>query len=256
MSLRVVKVAVIIPALNEERSLPLVLDALRQVQLGRVPGGGAIELSRVVVVDNGSTDRTGRVAAAAGASVISEPARGYGRACLKGIGHLESDPPDVVAFLDADFSDDPRSLPEIVRPIATGDADLVLGSRLMGGAEPGSLLPQARYGNMLAVVLIRTLYGYRYTDLGPFRAISYDKLLALGMRDKTYGWTVEMQVKALRSGLRVKEVSVPYRRRVGRSKISGTVSGTIKAGVLILWTIARHSLTDRFAAARGRSSAR
>ena len=235
-----IRLDVIIPALNEERSLPLVLNGLTRAagELGRAGGGRPIQLRAIVVVDNGSTDRTAQVAAAGGARVVREPRRGYGRACLAGMANVAVDPPDIVAFLDADFSDDPARLASLVRPIAEGEADFVLGSRLMGECEKGALLPQARYGNAMAVWLIRLLYGCRYTDLGPFRALSWAALRRLGMRDESFGWTVEMQVKAARVGLRVREVSVPYRRRVGSSKITGTVSGTVKAGAKILGTIA------------------
>ncbi|HEY3176498.1 MAG TPA: glycosyltransferase family 2 protein [Candidatus Polarisedimenticolia bacterium] len=242
-----VRVAVVIPALNEERSLPMVLDALSRVRLRAARDGSPVALSEVIVVDNGSVDATAAVAARQGALVLAEARRGYGRACLKALDHLAADPPGIVVFLDADFSDDPSLLPELVLPIADGEYDFVPGSRLLGVREPGALLPQARIGNALSVALIRLLYGFRYTDLGPFRAIRWSSLARLGMRDTTFGWTAEMQVKALRAGLRVMEVPVPYRRRVGVSKITGTLSGTIRAGGKILWTIARH----RFGAGAG-----
>lgn len=241
------RIAVIIPALNEERSVPLVLGALANIPPLALADGTSITTSNVIVVDNGSTDRTAVVAAGAGATVLNEKRRGYGAACIAGIEHLAADPPDIVVFLDADFSDDPAILPTLVSPIATGEYDFVLGSRLLGAAEPGALLPQARYGNKLSVGLIRLLYGHRYTDLGPFRAIRYESLLKLGMKDETFGWTAEMQVKALLFGLRVTEVPAPYRKRVGVSKITGTVSGTVKAGAKILWTIARYRLASRAA---------
>jgi hypothetical protein len=224
------RIAVVIPALNEEKSLPLVLAALPEVD-------------HVVVVDNGSTDRTAEVARAAGARVVSEPRRGYGSACLAGIAALKE--PEVVVFVDADFSDHPEELPLLVKPIMEGRADLVIGSRVLGTRERGALLPQARFGNALACFLMRILYGHRYTDLGPFRAVRFDALNRLGMRDRDFGWTVEMQVRALRQGLRVAEVPVSYRRRVGASKITGTVSGTLRAGYKILFTIFRHALSRR-----------
>jgi hypothetical protein len=222
------RVAVVIPALDEEASLPRVLGDLPPV--------------RVVVVDNGSSDGTARVAAAAGAEVVREPRRGYGRACLAGLAHLRADPPDVVAFLDADYSDHPEELPALLAPIAEGAADLVIGSRVLGEREAGSLLPQARFGNFLACTLIRWIYRQRYTDLGPFRAIRWSALESLEMADTDFGWTVEMQVKAARRGLRVAEVPVRYRRRIGRSKITGTVAGTVRAGAKILYTVFRYAV--------------
>jgi glycosyltransferase involved in cell wall biosynthesis len=225
------RVSVVIPALNESRSLPLVLGALPRDLL-----------AEVVVVDNGSTDGTGEVARRLGVVVVEEPRRGYGRACLAGIATLRAraEPPDVVVFLDADFSDRPEELPRLVEPIAADRADLVVGSRVLGQREPGALLLQARLGNRLAAWLIRRLYGVRMTDLGPFRAVRLATLLALDMRDVDFGWTVEMQVKAARGGVRYREVPVSYRRRVGRSKITGTVSGSIRAGIKILYTVFRH----------------
>lgn len=232
-------VVVIIPALNEEASLPLVLDALPPV-------------GTVIVIDNGSHDRTGEVANHGGARVFREEQRGYGKACLRGLDELrrmiaeaELPAPGVVAFVDADFSDHPNLLPLLVAPIHSGDVDFVLGSRLLGEREPGAMPPQSVYGNKFACWLMRILFGHRYTDLGPFRAIDYAKLEQLGMADENFGWTVEMQLKALQTGLRIQEIPVPYRCRVGVSKISGTVSGTIKAGYKILYTIAKYGLFQR-----------
>jgi hypothetical protein len=228
-------VTVVIPACNEEDSLPLVL--------GDLP-----EVGRVIVVNNASTDGTARAARNGGALVVDEPRRGYGAACLRGLATIAQfvaageDPPQVVVFLDADYSDHPELLPELVEPIRGGRADLVLGSRLLGQREPGAMPPQSVYGNRLACFLIRMLFGVRYTDLGPFRAIGYRALSELGMADRNFGWTVEMQIKAARAGLRIVELPVPYRCRVGRSKISGTLSGTIRAGVKILYTIAKYSV--------------
>jgi len=218
-------VSVVIPALDEEASIGAVLADLP-----------AALVREVVVVDNGSTDATAARAREAGARVVAEPRRGYGQACLTGLAALR--PCDVVAFLDADHSDHPDELPAVVAPILAGRADLVIGSRALGRAEPGALLPQQRFGNWLATRLIRLLWGARCTDLGPFRAISREALERLGMRDRDFGWTVEMQVRAIQEGLRVVEVPVSYRRRVGVSKIAGTVGGTLRAGVKILWTIA------------------
>jgi glycosyltransferase involved in cell wall biosynthesis len=196
----------------------------------------------MVVADNASRDRTAAVARQGGAIVVAAPVKGYGSACLAGLDWLRrNDPPEIVVFLDGDYSDHPEELPRVVAPILAGDADLVIGSRLLGDREPGALLPQARVGNAVACVLLRLLYGYRYPDLGPFRAIRWQALESLGMRDPDVGWTAEMQVKALRRGLRVAEVPVSYRRRVGVSKITGTVKGTLMAGYKILWTVFRYS---------------
>jgi glycosyltransferase involved in cell wall biosynthesis len=228
-----VKVAVVIPVFNEERSLPLVVA---DVPRDRV--------AEIVVVDNGSTDDTSSVARGLPVRLVREERRGYGSACLAGIEALKSSPPEVVVFLDGDYSDHPEELPLLLAPIAAG-ADLVIGSRMLGSREPGALLPQARFGNALACSLIRLLFGHRYTDLGPFRAIRWDALEQLGMSDRDFGWTVEMQIKAIREGLRVVEVPVSYRRRVGVSKISGTLSGTLRAGSKILRTIGRYGVLSR-----------
>jgi glycosyltransferase involved in cell wall biosynthesis len=224
-------VDVIIPALNEQDSLPRVLGDLPR-HLVR----------EVLVVDNGSTDGTAREAERCGATVVHEPRRGYGQACLSGIRTLRgrADPPAVVVFLDADYSDHPEELDRVVGPIARDDAEFVVGSRVLGEREPGALLPQARFGNRFAGWLIRRLYGTRVTDLGPFRAIRWDALLGLEMQDRDFGWTAEMQVKAARDGLRYEEVPVSYRKRIGISKITGTFSGTVRAGWKILYTVMRH----------------
>jgi glycosyltransferase involved in cell wall biosynthesis len=222
---------VVIPALNEEASLPLVLADLPHPLV-----------RRVVVADNGSADGTAQVAREGGAEVVAASRRGYGSACLAGLAHLrQTGPPGVVVFVDADYSDHPDELPSLVAPILAGEADLVIGSRVLGQREPGALLPQARAGNMAACLLIRLFHGHRFTDLGPFRAIRWEALERLEMADPDFGWTAEMQVKAVRRGLRSVEVPVSYRRRTGVSKITGTVSGTLRAGYKILWTVARHA---------------
>jgi glycosyltransferase involved in cell wall biosynthesis len=219
---------VIIPAFNEEPSIARVLADIPRRWV-----------RHVVVVDNGSTDRTAEQAAGGGALVVREPVRGYGSACLAGLRRLAADPPAIVAFLDGDYSDRPEELPMLVQPLLDDAADLVVGSRVTGERDPGALLPQARFGNWLATRLIRGLYGERMTDLGPFRAILWPRLVELGMNDRDFGWTVEMQVKAARAGLRYLEVPVSYRKRIGTSKISGTLSGSVRAGWKILYTIFR-----------------
>ena len=220
-------IAVVIPALDEEQAIGKVLRD--------IPEGA----SQVVVVDNGSRDRTAEVARGLGAEVVAEPRRGYGQACLTGIAQL--DRPDIVVFLDGDYSDYPEEMSELVAPLLTGEADLVIGSRTLGQREKGALLPQARFGNWLSTLLIRLLFGVPFTDLGPFRALRFDALQRLAMQDRDFGWTVEMQVKAARLGLRAVEVPVRYRRRIGTSKITGTLSGTLRAGHKILWTIFRYA---------------
>jgi len=227
------RIAVLIPALNEEASLALVLGDLPRDLV-----------DEIVVVDNGSHDRTAEAARSGGARVVAEPERGYGSACLRGLAELRQKPPEIVVFLDADYSDHPEELTALVQPILDGRCDLVLGSRLAGNREAGAMPPQSVYGNKLACWLMRLLFGAHYTDLGPFRAIRWASLERLGMVDRNFGWTVEMQIKAVRQGLRYCEVPVSYRRRIGASKISGTVSGTIKAGYKILYLIARYGLAS------------
>ena len=220
--------------LNEERSIGLVLDDLPDV----------IE---VIVVDNGSTDDGPAIAKSKGATVILEPQRGYGKACLTGIAHVTKNITDpetaIIAFIDGDYSDHPDELPILVSKIEDEEFDFVVGSRTRGSREKGAMHFQAIFGNWLACSLMRLFWGVKFSDLAPFRAIRYEPLLELGMRDENFGWTIEMQIKAFRYGLEIEEVPVSYRRRIGVSKISGTVSGTIRAGYKILWTIFKYRFT-------------
>ena len=226
-------IIVIIPAFNEARSIGSVV--------GDLPAGVVEE---VVVVNNASTDETEANAQAAGATVLRENNRGYGWACLRGIAYAREKNPDIVVFLDGDYSDYPEEIKLLLEPILKNEADFVIGSRMIGRRERGAMLPQALFGNRLACGLMRLIWGARFTDLGPFRAIRFNDLLALGMEDKTYGWTIEMQIKAVKAGLRCTEVPVSYRKRVGVSKITGTFSGTVKASAKILWTIARYAFAS------------
>ncbi len=225
-SVRASRLAVIIPALNEEQSIGRVIDA--------IPQGLALE---VIVVDNGSTDRTADIAAARGARVVRQPKRGYGAACLAGI--AAACRPDIVAFLDADLSDDPSLLPELLRPILEGRADFVVGSRMAGKRESGALPFHSRFGNWLAGRILTHLYGQPSTDMGPFRAIRHSALCRLDMRDEGYGWTMEMQAKAARLRIPTVEIPVPYRKRIGRSKITGSLRASIHASAIILATAFR-----------------
>ncbi len=222
------KIDVVIPAFNEENSINRVLQDIP-----------ADLVREVIVCNNASTDQTAEVAKANGATLVHQPIRGYGNACLKGLEHIanKEDAPDIVVFLDADYSDYPEEMHQLVAPIVNEEMDMVIGSRALGEMEAGSMTPQQVFGNWLATNLIRFFYKYEFTDLGPFRAIRYDQLLAIDMQDKTYGWTVEMQVKAAKMKMRCMEIPVTYRQRIGFSKVSGTVKGTILAGHKILWTI-------------------
>ena len=219
---------VIIPVYNEA-------DAIGNV-IREIPK----ELVRhIVVCNNGSTDNTADAALMLGAIVVNEPQKGYGNACLKGMAHIASLAlkPDIVVFLDGDYSDYPEEMFSLVQPIIDQTADLVIGSRALGEMENGAMMPQQIFGNWLATTLIKSIYNYEFTDLGPFRAIRYSHLLAMEMEDKTFGWTVEMQVKAAKMKMKTSEIPVKYRKRIGQSKVSGTVKGTILAGHKILWTI-------------------
>jgi glycosyltransferase involved in cell wall biosynthesis len=233
-------IAFIIPALDEEAALPPMLDGLRAAL-----DAAACADADVVVVDNGSRDATPAVAREHGARVVSEPRRGYGQACLAGIAALSSDT-DTVVFLDADGSDDPEDLVRLFALVREGKADLALGSRAAAAKSSGAFTPQQAFGNWLATGLMKVFFGARYTDLGPFRVIRREALEQLQMQDTNFGWTIEMQIKAHRAGLRVLEIPVNYRKRIaGESKISGNLVGTVRAGWKILWTIAKYGLLSR-----------
>jgi len=222
-------VTVIIPAYNEEQSIgKVVLDIPREI------------VEHVIVVNNNSTDSTVKVASEAGAIVLDEPRKGYGWACLKGIEHSKKLKTDIVVFLDGDYSDYPQEIPDVINPILSQNMDMVIGSRVLGKREKGSLTPQQIFGNWLATKLIRLFYRAKFTDLGPFRAINSDKLELLKMSDKTYGWTIEMQIKAAKQKMQFCEVPVNYKKRIGVSKVSGTVKGTILAGIKIIFAVFKY----------------
>lgn len=226
MSLLNAKVSVIIPALNEETAITRVIsDIPRDL------------VTEIIVADNGSTDRTAEAAKNSGARVVHEPEKGYGAACLAGMAAAHE--PDIIVFIDGDYSDYPERINELIRPIQEDIYDFVLATRMGDGRQENVLTPQACFGNHLATWLIKILYHHQYHDLGPFRAIRADALNSLEMKDRNFGWTVEMQIKAVQKGLRIKEIPLPYRPRIGTSKVSGTVSGSIKAGYKILYTIAK-----------------
>lgn len=227
-------VSVIIPVLNEEDAIAKVIADIPQTG-----NNGEMTVQEIIVVDNGCTDNTAAIAEQSGARVVTEPRRGYGYACLAGIAALAASVPDTVVFLDGDYSDYPTDMSRLLQPICNGEAAFVIGARTQDDAKD-ALLPQARFGNWLACFLIHRFFGVRYTDLGPFRAIRYPDLLALNMQDKTFGWTVEMQLKAAKLGIAVCEVPVRYRKRIGTSKITGTLTGTLKAGYKILTTLIYH----------------
>jgi len=225
-------IKVIIPAFNEGESIAHVIKEIPK------------SVSEIIVVNNNSTDDTAKNAREAGATVLTENSRGYGYACLCGMHYIDkqSKHPDIVVFIDGDYSDYPEELDKIVEPIINGNMDFVIGARTKELRESGSMTPQQVFGNQLATFLMRLFFRAKFTDLGPFRAIKYEKLKELDMQDKTYGWTVEMQLKALRKKLAYKEVPVRYKQRIGVSKVSGTVKGTIFAGVKILGWIFKYSI--------------
>jgi len=225
-------VDVIIPAYNEEQSVGLVI--------GDIPKD---RVRQVIVANNNSTDRTQFIAQKAGAVVVNQPEQGYGAACLKAIDRsLSSIPkPDILVFLDADYSDHPEEMDLLLEPIISGDVELVIGSRALGQRENGSMMPQQIFGNKLATWLMRLIYGSTFTDLGPFRAIARKAYERIGMVDRNFGWTVEMQVKILKNKIPYAEVPVSYRRRKGISKVSGTIKGSILAGYKIIYTIFKYA---------------
>ncbi len=224
-------IKVVIPAYNEQESVGKVVRDIPKALV-----------SEVVVVNNASSDLTEIRAKEAGATVITETTKGYGNACLKGINYLRAldEQIDIIIFIDADYSDFPEEIELLIKPIIENDIDLVIGSRALGVKEKGSLTPQQVFGNWLATKLLKIFYGVSFTDLGPFRAMKWNKLTELEMQDKTYGWTVEMQLKAAKHKMKSAEVPVSYRRRIGVSKVSGTVKGTIMAGYKIIWTIFKY----------------
>jgi glycosyltransferase involved in cell wall biosynthesis len=224
-------ITVIIPAYNEDQSIGKVIAAIPAV------------VQQIIVVNNNSTDNTAAVAQQAGATVLHEPQKGYGYACLKAMDYIaaQKTKPDIIVFLDGDYSDYPEELTKIIAPIVNNDIDFVIGARVSTLREKGAMTPQQIFGNWLATFLMKLLFKSTFTDLGPFRAIKYSKLLALQMQDKTYGWTVEMQLKALKQQLTYIEIPVQYRNRIGVSKVSGTVKGTIMAGVKIIGWILKYS---------------
>ena len=222
-------IAVIIPAFNEEKSIGKVVDAISRKLV-----------QRIIVVNNGSTDSTAIVAEKAGAIVLNEHRKGYGWACIAGIDFLRNEPPDIVVFLDGDFSDYPEEIEDVVNPILHNNMDMVIGSRVLGKREKGSLMPQQIVGNWLATRMIKLFYGASFTDLGPFRALKFEKLINLEMADKTYGWTIEMQIKAAKKKYRFCEVAVNYKKRIGVSKVSGTIKGSLLAGIKIIFAVFKY----------------
>lgn len=222
------KISVIIPAFNEEQSI------------GKVVSDIPSFVDEVVVVNNNSTDSTVQVAEEAGATVLTENRKGYGYACLKGIDYLKSKKPEVIVFLDGDYSDYPEEMVGLIKPIEHDGYDMVIGSRVLGTRERGALTPQQVFGNWLATRLMKLFYGVSYSDLGPFRAIKWSSLEKLNMVDPTYGWTIEMQLKAAKLKMKTTEIAVNYRVRIGVSKVSGTIKGAVMAGIKIIWTIFKY----------------
>lgn len=231
MNQKMTKICVIIPAFNEEKAIAYVIKEIPDI------------VSEIIVVSNNSTDNTVEVAQKAGAIVLEENRKGYGYACLKGMDYLsnQSQKPDIVVFIDGDYSDYPEELTKLIAPILNDSIDFVIGARVEQLREQGAMTPQQIFGNWLATFLMRLFFNAKFTDLGPFRAIKYSTLLALNMEDKTYGWTVEMQLKAIKQKLSYVEVPVRYKNRIGVSKVSGTVKGTIMAGIKIIGWIFKYT---------------
>jgi glycosyltransferase involved in cell wall biosynthesis len=223
------KISTIIPALNEEKSLPKVIRDLPSF------------IDEIIVCDNGSIDNTSKVATEAGARAVTEPEKGYGAACLKAIEAVDTDT-DIILFIDADYSDYPAEAKSIISPIVEDGYDMVIGSRMLTRNEHNAIPPVAAFGNWLTSHLIKIIWKQKFTDIGPFRAIKFDAYKSLDMQDRNFGWTVEMQVKAVKQGLKCLEIPVSYRKRIGTSKVSGTISGSFKAGVKFLWIILREAL--------------
>ncbi len=218
------KISVIIPALNEEKSISKVISSIPKY------------VSEIIVVDNGSTDKTSKIAKSKGALILFESKKGYGHACIKAIEFLKFNPPNIIVFLDGDYSDYPEEMDLLIKPIIKNKYEFVMGARIKELREPGSMTLQQVFGNFLACFLLKVLYGVNFKDLGPFRAIKWESLQKLKMKDKTFGWTIEMQLKAIKHKLKYLEVPVKYRNRIGKSKISGTLTGTIMAGYkILLW---------------------
>ncbi|NCT10412.1 MAG: glycosyltransferase family 2 protein [Flavobacteriia bacterium] len=225
------KISVIIPAYNEEKAIANVIREIPKI------------VSEIIVVNNNSTDNTSRIAFENGATVLSEKRKGYGYACLKGLEYiaLQETKPDIVVFLDGDYSDYPDELTKLIDPIINKNIDFVIGARVASLREKGSMTPQQVFGNWLATFLMKLFFNSKFTDLGPFRAIKYDTLLDLNMQDKTYGWTVEMQLKILKKHIPYTEIPVHYKNRIGVSKVSGTVKGTAMAGIKIIGWIFKYA---------------
>lgn len=226
-------IVVIIPTINEEHSIGRVLAAIP-----------AHLQATVIVADNGSQDNTRKIAAQHNAIVTQEPERGYGATCLRGLQEAARHSPDIVVFLDGDYSDYPEEMPQLLQPIIEQNYDMVIGSRITGVHQKGALLPQAVFGNWLSTWLIRLLWKYQFTDLGPFRAVTWHALQQMEMQDRNFGWTVEMQIRAAQLKLRCCEIPVSYRKRIGTSKVTGTIKGSFMAGIIILRTIGKYAVRN------------